>query len=463
MCNFLTALASFPQSELKESLFNFCQIQDEEKKLESQGGEQLLLKRLKYQDKKLKAYLNATLYLICKNAVKCKNPNLIDEYESLLGKVVAESLRVICINLELNAERTLEENLSTWLCEIRRFRYQWLDIVTAARRRREDRLFDVLEETVSQNEAGFTLDEFYNQAQIRNNQSQADITREDAEEFLNKQVRKIRGTIIPRETGIKIYQFPPNIKKLTFQQELKKNIKATSSTNTPVGENGEEEYGDIILGNEQNFWQVLDKVTREKTEEALTIEQRILDWVRNDPENELRDTYPKGYPDCNCHVLINHHNSEKVNLSELQRELGVRQNLSNYCDRTCFPLVYEKILAFYSPNILAKKDNDINPEYARQDDIFRSYIQDDLEFKLRNCFTLNKNGEKFNAQTLTRYMLPIFRQQRAMTAIAQEYGFTNDKLNYFWKKEVLMLLSKIVIEELEADCKITEEIRTGGN
>jgi|GEM_PF-5955160 len=450
MCdrNLSTALTSFPDSRLKGIIINFCQIPEQINDLENQlqqgdAHTQRILRKLKFDYKKARSALTAELYRIARKAVKCYIETFKNEYEGLLNEIIAESLNLICTELELKPEKTLEENISIWIDQTRRFRYRWLDIVNNNQHRRiEDRLFDVLQEIVAKQEQGFTLQEFVNQTKVKETRLQSQGTEAQAQEFLQKQVNECNGTIITGKNGEIIYQFEPERVRLTPQQEHGKQTRIQPiSIDTPIGENEEETLVDVVLTTGGDCGQTLNEIEKQELENQSTLRQKILEYIKEDPQKKLMRSHPTNKLECNCKYLIeqvkkNGHN--KQTFAQIARDFNINyQTLKSHYNRKCLPMIYLKTLELYSHKITKKHQT----EYEDKDEIFLRHINEDPDKKLSSC-----RLENINAQILAKRLLPIFGEKTSMTKLQEEYNISRDRLDRFWQLNVLSLLSKIVIE-----------------
>ncbi|MBR8835252.1 MAG: hypothetical protein DSM106950_14800 [Stigonema ocellatum SAG 48.90 = DSM 106950] len=89
-----------------------------------------------------------------------------------------------------------------------------------------------------------------------------------------------------------------------------------------------------LLRDEKHEFSLLDNLIKEEEAEYLkNVIEKISLYVEKDPDNILRNFYPKGYPKCNCQLLIKRLIFKKppATLADIAREFDIKYQSLNTC------------------------------------------------------------------------------------------------------------------------------------
>ena len=68
----------------------------------------------------------------------------------------------------------------------------------------------------------------------------------------------------------------------------------------------------------------------------------VQEYIKTDPEEKLKTSYPRQYPECNCHVLAIRLLLEEQKISNISQEVNIsNQTLYSHWKRKCLPLLQE--------------------------------------------------------------------------------------------------------------------------
>ncbi|MBD2485835.1 sigma-70 family RNA polymerase sigma factor [Planktothrix sp. FACHB-1365] len=102
----------------------------------------------------------------------------------------------------------------------------------------------------------------------------------------------------------------------------------------------------------------LDPLKLLEAEEKRLFLNSFKCYIQEDPKNELQNSYPRNYPDCNCKTLIKKLYFDNKKFQDIASELEIRdQTLHSYWRRNCLPILRQIAKRLYEINYLVETGN----------------------------------------------------------------------------------------------------------
>lgn len=116
-------------------------------------------------------------------------------------------------------------------------------------------------------------------------------------------------------------------------------------------------YKDLLIDEKQGFCLLNNLIKEDEGKEIKNVVEKIRIYVEEDPDNILKNFYPKGYSQCNCQLLIKRllFKEPPATLADIAREFDIKYQSLNTCwqhtqRQNCRKLLKEIVYKIYQDN-----------------------------------------------------------------------------------------------------------------